>query len=382
MDENRKSCWYYDDQMDNRLTSISLHANTVFNGTAWVMAMETGAEVDDGGYLLDPLCRSVLNEDFNVSIANSWTDMGGDPISGVVNDIMHSAAPYANAINTALTEIGQKADEWGAANPVEKDANGKEKFSIAHKIKGFASWVGDRTEEMGGDLVDFMNANLIIQGTRFTYYSGTGISFGNLGMRFTIFPKWIGKNEFLTVNQQLEILFPYSIGKYESLHFTTGKGENKEEHVSDILGWQRPPAGYRADYKDIDNKALKGTLKLRIGAFYVLESLVCEGITFNLSRQMVKKPLPAGYSGLDAGDRKIIDEMTTDTISFSPLYAEVNIVLKPSTKYSDISMRNFIYGLNIPHGDNMGTNEAAQELDKKVKSNLRTIQDQLRSKYV
>ena len=45
-------------------------------------------------------------------------------------------------------------------------------------------------------------------------------------------------------------------------------------------------------------------------------------------------------------------------------------------------MRNFIYGLNIPHGDNMGTNEAAQELDKKVKSNLRTIQDQLRSKYV
>ena len=97
---------------------------------------------------------------------------------------------------------------------------------------------------------------------------------------------------------------------------------------------------------------------------------------------MVKKPLPAGYSGLDAGDRKIIDEMTTDTISFSPLYAEVNMVLKPSTKYSDISMRNFIYGLNIPHGDSMGTNEAAQELDKKVKSNLRTIQDQLRSKYV
>ena len=382
MDENRKSCWYYDDQMDNRLTSISLHANTVFNGTAWVMAKELGAEVDDGGYLLDPLCRSVLNEDFSVAIANTWTDMGGDPISGTVNDIMHSAAPYANAINTALTEIGQKADEWGAKNKVELDANGKEKFSIAHKIKGFASWVGDRTEEMGGDLVDFMNANLIIQGTRFTYYSGTGISFGNLGMRFTIFPKWIGKNEFLTVNQQLEILFPYSIGKYESLHFTTGEGENKKERVSDILGWQRPPAGYRADYKDIDNKALKGTLKLRIGAFYALESLVCEGITFNLSRQMVKKPLVAGYSGLDAGDRKIIDEMTTDTISFSPLYAEVNMVLKPSTKYSDISMRNFIYGLNIPHGDNMGTNEAAQELDKKVKSNLRTIQDQLRSKYV
>ena len=116
INENRKSCWYYDDQMGNRLTSVSLHANTVYTGKSWIKAEDSGLPVDSGKYLLEPLCRSVLTEDFNVSIANSWSDMGGDPISTMVNDIMHSAAPYANAINTAIDEIGKKAEEWGASN--------------------------------------------------------------------------------------------------------------------------------------------------------------------------------------------------------------------------------------------------------------------------
>ena len=384
INENRKSCWYYDDQMGNRLTSVSLHANTVYTGKSWIKAEDSGLPVDSGKYLLEPLCRSVLTEDFNVSIANSWSDMGGDPISTMVNDIMHSAAPYANAINTAIDEIGKKAEEWGASNPAEIDEKtGKAKLSIAHQIAGFADWVKDKKGDNGDALIDFMNSNLIVQGTRFRYYSGTGISFGNLGMRFTIFPKWVGPNEFLTVNQQLEKLFPYAIGKYESLHFTT-ENENgeKEVHASDILGWQRPPAGYRADYKDIDNKALKGTLKLRIGAFYVLESLVCEGLSFSLSRQMVKKPLGAGYSGVNAGEDRLVKLSNTDTVAFSPLFAEVNLVLQPSTKYSDIVMRDFIYGLNMSSDSRDWQNEGAQELDAKLKNNLRSIQGQIKNKYV
>ena len=384
INENRKSCWYYDDQMGNRLTSVSLHANTVYTGKSWIKAEDSGLPVDSGKYLLEPLCRSVLTEDFNVSIANSWSDMGGDPISTMVNDIMHSAAPYANAINTAIDEIGKKAEEWGASNPAEIDEKtGKAKLSIAHQVAGFADWIKDKKGDNGDALIDFMNSNLIVQGTRFRYYSGTGISFGNLGMRFTIFPKWVGPNEFLTVNQQLEKLFPYAIGKYESLHFTT-ENENgeKEVHASDILGWQRPPAGYRADYKDIDNKALKGTLKLRIGAFYVLESLVCEGLSFSLSRQMVKKPLGAGYSGVNAGEDRLVKLSNTDTVAFSPLFAEVNLVLQPSTKYSDIVMRDFIYGLNMSSDSRDWQNEGAQELDAKLKNNLRSIQGQIKGKYV
>ena len=97
--ENTKSCWFYDDQLNNRLTSISLHVNTVYDGKNWKWA---SGNVDAGGYFKTPICRSVLNEDFNVSIANSWSDLGGDPISGMVNDVMHAAAPYADAINNAL----------------------------------------------------------------------------------------------------------------------------------------------------------------------------------------------------------------------------------------------------------------------------------------
>jgi len=393
MNENRKSCWYYDDQLDNRLTSISLHANTVCIGGKWEEANKYG-ECDGGGYLLEPLCRSVVNEDFNVAVANTWTDIGGDPISGRVNDVMHAAAPYANGIQRAIEEIGKKADEWGAANPAEtvideKTGKQKTKLSIAHQIKGFTDWVRDKNDKYGDGLIDFMNSNLIIQGTRFMYYSGTGLSFGNLGMRFTIFPQWTGKNQFITVNQQLEKLFPYSIGKYEPLIFTTEVDGKTETHASDILGWQRPPAGYRAEYKDIDLKALRGSLKLRIGAFYVLESLVCENLSFSLSRQMVKKPLEAKYIGVnsaseedDEGSAKRINNISTDTIAFSPLYAEVNLVLRPATKYSDIAMRDFIYGLNIGSTTRPSQNEAAQSLDKKIKTSLRNLQQINKNKYV
>ena len=389
MEENRKSCWYYDDQLDNRLTSISLHANTVCVNGKWMLAKNN---IDAGGYLLEPLCRSVMGEDFNVSIANTWSDIGGDPISGMVNDIMHAAAPYANGIQRAVEEIGKKANEWGAANPAEvvtdeKTGKKKSKFSIAHQVKGFADWVKDKNDKYGDGLIDFMNSNLIVQGTRFMYYGGTGLSFGNLGMRFTIFPQWVGENQFLTVNQQLEKLFPYSIGKYEPLVFTTEVEGKKQTHASDILGWQRPPAGYRAEYKDIDLKALQGSLKLRIGAFYVLESLVCESLTFALSRQMVKKPLGAKYVGVNTGtigegSTEQLDKITTDTIAFSPLYAEVNLMLRPATKYSDIAMRDFIYGLNIGSTERVSQNEAAQGLDKKIKTNLQNIQSKNKAKYV
>ena len=217
-----------------------------------------------------------------------------------------------------------------------------------------------------------------MQGTRFSYYSGTGISFGNLGMRFTLFPEW-RDGGFYTVNQQLEDLFPYVIGKYENLRFKYETEPGKKElFQSDLIGWQKSPAGYRAHYKDIDNKALKGTMKLRIGAFYVLESLVCDNLTFNLSRQMVKKPQEAGYSGLNSGEDRIKNiNPDTKTVSISPLFADVNMVLRPSTKYSDTVMRNFIYGLNMA-GD---INEGAQELNNLMNIGLERIKRDIENKY-
>ena len=383
MKENTKSCWYYDHQLDNRLTSISLHANTRYDeeSRTWIRAIDDYYDhryggVDRGGYYMNPLCRSVLAEDFSIAVANTWSDLGGDPISNMVNDVMHSAAPYANAINTALEKIGNMATEWKGDHEQEYDENGKPKFTLAGTIANWAEKAGKVAANHGEDVIDFMNANFIMQGTRFSYYGGSGISFGNLATRYTVFPKWVDGG-FLTVNQQIEDLFPYAIGKYETLKFTAkDKNGKEEEYASDIIGWQRPPAGYRADYKDIDNKALKGTLKLRIGAFYVLEGLVCESLTFNMSRQMVKKPETAGYDQVNVGSDRIT-RVSTGTINFSPLFADVVLVFRPATKYSDTVMRNFIYGLNMK-GD---TNETAQKLNQKMNENLNREREKIRKMY-
>ena len=385
MVENRRSCWFYDHQLNNRLTSISLHANTRYDedSATWIKATDDHYNhryggVDEGGYYMNPLCRSVLMEDFNVTIGNTWTDLGGDPISGLVNDVMHSAAPYANAISGAIKKIGDMAEEWKGENKnkIEYDENGNQKFSLASTVANWATTAKKVVDKHGDEVIDFMNSNLIMQGTRFSYYGGTGLSFGNLSMRFTLFPKWVDGG-FLTVNQQLEDLLPYAIGKYETLKFKAkNKAGEEKEYASDVIGWQRPPAGYRADYKDIDNKALKGTLKLRIGAFYVLEGLVCENLNFNMSRQMVKKPEGVGFSRLNAGSDRIL-KVDAGTINFSPLFADVTMVFRAATKYSDTVMRNFIYGLNMA-GD---ANETAKILNQDMTSKLKTIRDEIRSKY-
>lgn len=383
--ENKESCWFYDHQLNNRLTSISLHANTRYDedSKTWIRATEDYYShryggVDKGGYYVNPLCRSVLMEDFSVAIANTWSDLGGDPISGMVNDLMHSVAPYANAVNSALVKIGQMATEWKGGQEQEFDENGKPKFTLAGTLANWAESAGDVAAKRGEDLVDMLNSNLIMQGTRFSYYGGTGISFGNLAMRYTVFPKWIDGG-FLTVNQQIEDLLPYTIGKYETLKFNAKDKEgNVDTYASDIIGWQRPPAGYRADYKDIDNKALKGTMKLRIGAFYVLEGLVCESLTFNMSRQMVKKPKEVGYNQVTVGSDRIIRlSPDTETINFSPLFADVVMVFRPATKYSDTVMKNFIYGLNMK-GE---ANENAQTLNRKMNTNLEREKDKIKHGY-
>lgn len=383
MKDNEKSCWFYDDQLNNRLTSITLHVNTIYDGKEWKWAKESGKSVDKGGYTIEPLCRSVLNEDFSVSIANTWSDLSGDPLSQGVNDIMHSAAPYADAIGSALVELGQQAKEWAGEKTIEYKEDGTPKFSIAQTVAHWADTVGKFSDKHKDEAVDFMNSNLIMQGTRFSYFSGTGVSFGNLGMRFTLFPMW-KDGAFYTVNQQLEDLLPYAIGKYENLKFdaTYKDVKTQEERVghfeTDLIGWQRPPAGYRAHYKDIDNKALKGTMKLRIGAFYVLESLVCDNLSFNLSRQMVKKPQGVGYYGINAGkDRLKNIDPNIETINISPLFCDVNMMFKASTKYSDTVMRNFIYGLNMAGEEN----EGAQKLNREMNSDLERIKNQIEAKY-
>ena len=75
MAEKSKSCWFYDDQLLDRMTSVSLHANTYLDNERKWKKYEVGAEgVDKGGYCKAPLCTSILQEDFQVSISNTWNE--------------------------------------------------------------------------------------------------------------------------------------------------------------------------------------------------------------------------------------------------------------------------------------------------------------------
>ena len=393
--EKYRSCWFYDNQMLDRMTSVSLHANTYLDNDRKWRKFEIGASgVDKGGYCLSPLCTSILSEDFQVSIGNTWNDVGGDPVSSIWDQLARPLAPYAKYAKDAIQQIGENTEKWGNDN----------KNKISDTTKQLTEWagkVGRGVGEKGEVLVDYMNSVLISQGTRFSYYSGSGVSFGNLQMRFTIFPIWADNGTFLTVPQQLELLFPYVMGTYTKLHLGKEDGKVKVEDVggtnvetkngelySTLIGWQHPPAGYQAVYEDIDKAGIKGTLKLRIGSFYVLESLVCESMSFNLSRQMVKRPLTdtlggPGWSGVTklhnkSGDIAGLKLPTIDEqMAFSPLFADVILSFKPATKYSDATMRRFIYGLNI-NGD---ANEGGQSASRTMKNNLREEIRKLKETY-
>ena len=93
---------------------------------------------------------------------------------------------------------------------------------------------------------------------------------------------------------------------------------------------------------------------------------------------MVKKPQGVGYYGINAGkDRLKNIDPNIETINISPLFCDVNMMFKASTKYSDTVMRNFIYGLNMAGEEN----EGAQKLNREMNSDLERIKNQIEAKY-
>lgn len=369
-----RSCWFYDNQLLDRMTSVSLHANTYLDNNKKWRKFESG--IDKGGYCLAPLCTSILNEDFQVSISNTWNEVGGDPITQAYESMVKPLAPYAGYAKEVIAKLGQNIEKWG-------NKEGNVNSDAVKHLTDWAGVAGRAVEKHGDDVVDYMNSVLISQGTRFSYYSGSGVSFGNLQMRFTIFPIWADNGTFLSVPQQLELLFPYVMGTYSNLVLgskVNDKGQT-EEISSTLIGWQKPPAGYQAVYEDIDKSGIKGTLKLRIGSFYVLESLVCESMSFNMSRQMVKRPMSGsslqspGWSGITRANVLSEDKSLSikEQMAFSPLFAEVILSFKPATKYSDATMRRFIYGLNIAGEENEGGQDASEIMKKNLKDEIQKL---------
>lgn len=357
------SGFYYDIQKNNPMLRVTLHANTkppVNDYEEW-KPWTSDSNIKDGFPLADykdldidelgtgenpygamPLCSSIVNEDFNISIANNWGEfMGSQALQDTFNGVFKQLEPYSNFVGEQLGIIAESAKNYkGDSNLVK---------TLASDISKFAKTGSEITKGVG----NVLSRSLVVQGTRFKYYGGTGISFSNLGMRFTLFADHIeqldfdkkkgivstGKFVWKTPDDQLKNILPYSIGSYVPLVSKNDAGakallknlndagldvDSLKDAANKFLGWQMPPGGFKADIQYIDTQQ-KGTLMLKIGPYYKLINLVIQDIQLNYSKNIAK-----------------YYDFETKEIKTCPLFCDVNITLSPVSKYSNEVLKKFV----------------------------------------
>jgi hypothetical protein len=353
------SGFYYDQQLENPVLRVSLHPNTVYSkegSTAeekWkhVDHPEETVEIPEvemWKYSTIPIAVALCNEDFSVDIVNEWTNFGDDPIGAMWNQ-NKASAPYMREFAKGLSDISSKTKSYlndpdGNLSKVSRGA-----FELIEALGDFGS---DRLETQAR----YLSRALIVKGTRFSYYSGTGIAFGNLIMKFTLFPKWEGST-FVSVIDQIQGIMPYIIGDYIDVTELGTKGVG--EFVKEFASWQLPPGGFEAELKDVDI-VQKGTLKLRFGTFYALDNLVINNCNFTFSKTMVKNP--SSKTGPD----------------LTPMYCDVTLSLRPITKYSKEKLIQFIDAKTDPATKsyleqvNKNIGQSLKQTKNKINNDLRT----------
>lgn len=325
---DKKFPFYYDQQLNNQITSVTLHPNTITTdgGISWGPA--TG-EIDEDGYRMKPIARAILSEDYQVAVSNIFSDFGSDMLGNMFNQFK-PYAPYAAHLVRMLNEMNNAEEEMENGTEEERRAINSSVGKVANK---FTNIVYEGLK----DAPSLLNRNLVAQGSRFSYYSGTSTEFGNLSMKFTVFSDWDAYGDFITVYETLEELYPYCFGKFVKALDDNGNvvgtsigGEGsflgkEKDLINQYFGWQLPPGGYQAMVKDID-QIQYGTLKLKFGTFYSLPNLVIENAQFNFSKQMVKYVNGDGESDI------------------CPLYCDVILNFKVSSKFTDVAIKKFVSG--------------------------------------
>lgn len=267
--------FYYDDQLNNKSNTIRLYGTK--NGTK---------------YTDEPLAKAIFNEDFEFEISNSWSDFaGGNFIEGMFNQV-RGYAPYADYIVDKLRKIDFN------------ETNNSDDKLISDISRWTDNFVNNTLANNSSKITEYLNKALVVQGTRFVYFSGTSIGLGNLGMKFILMYDPINNK---TIKEQLDPLMEYVIGDYESPEGSTNKDSAMDEMKS-FIGWQNPPGGFTMDIKNVQN-ILKGTMKMEFGDMYMIDNLVCRGCHVSMSRMRVNRP--------DGGDP-------------TSLYGEVSLAFQPA----------------------------------------------------
>ena len=353
--------FYYNEQLRNPLISVSLHVNTetTDGGITWEKA--SGDKDDTPGewpYKVDALFRAILNEDYQTAISNSWSEFGDDAIGSLFNQFK-PYAPYLGHLSKAFKQM----------NAAEEGMKISGDRAISSTFGRIMDKVTDVLQGVADEGAQILNRSLIVQGARFSYYSGTGVGFGNLTMKFTVFADWDDAGNFLSVDSQLQPLYPYCFGKFVKLldekGNVTGVKEDgilnkavqdlnivqaNKDDVNKFFGWQLPPGGFEADVRDID-LCQKGTLKLKFGTFYAIDNLVISDAQFNFSRQMVKN----WNKGTGEND-------------ISPLSCDVVLTFKPASKFTDNKLYDFISGRTMSSERNKTEEDLRTKLEDEKKS--------------
>lgn len=356
--DNKVRGFYYDSNTKNNLLSVSLHCNSEFDGKSWIkFSGPTDKEnyVNDENeypYSIEPLCRAIMTEDYQAAISNSWSEFGDDSVNNLFNQFK-PYAPYLSFLSGELKKMNKSEEEM-------KTGSEEERIAILSTFGRFADKATDILEKLANSGADYLNRALVTKTGRYSYYSGTGVGFGNLTMKFTIFSDYID-GEFKSVNDQILKLYPYCFGKLTQFLDNNGSplnledifGETAKEVAERYFGWQIPPGGFRAELDNID-KVQFGTLKLKFGTLYAIDNLVCESATFQISKQMMKR-------------------WENDENNLYPLFCDVTITLKPASKFTDVKLRSLING-NITQKERQSAELILQDnINKKIEENKKLL---------
>lgn len=331
---NPMSGFYYDEQVNNKLTMVTLHANTEEDGPPRYSKPWSGTKEKDAPnqYGEDPIARSVINEDFQVTVTNSLSDFGGDPIGSLWNQAVKPIASYlnnrtlandlsiiTNKLNTTVKNLNSKVNKDSILGVLAEKGEAVTTFLAGQFNNGSSADGGiDYDGTFISKAASVASRSLILQGTQFSYYAGTGTDMGTLSMKFVIFSGYDQSGSYKSVEDQVNTLKWYVVGKFVPI-------EKAPNLVNGFAYWQIAPGGYIAGIKNIDD-AQYGTLKLRVGPFYAIENLIIQSAQFNYSKTLCKRP--------DKGDSTQLD----------PLYCEVTLNLKPVTKFSGDRVFEFAHG--------------------------------------